>query len=150
MGQSLVQNYVHIVFSTKARLPLVYQPIETELYAYLGGICKALQCPPIKVGGYKDHVHVLCQLSKNIALSSLIQKLKSSSSKWMKGKSTELSNFYWQNGYGAFSVSPTNVDSVINYIKNQHEHHREKTFQEEYRNFLKEYKVEFDERYLWD
>ncbi|MEO8514801.1 MAG: IS200/IS605 family transposase [Ignavibacteria bacterium] len=150
MGQSLVKNYLHIVFSTKHREHLIKPPYEEELHAYLGGICKELECHPIKVGGYTDHVHILCMLSKKIALMKLLEEVKSHSSKWMKIKDVSLNNFYWQDGYGAFSVNPAQVDKVISYIENQHEHHRKKTFQDEYRSFLKKYNVEYDERYVWD
>ncbi|MEA5140621.1 IS200/IS605 family transposase [Arcicella rigui] len=150
MGQSLVKNYIHIVFSTKYRQPLIHPPYENELHHYLGGICKKLDCQPIIVGGYTDHIHILCMLSKKIALMKLVEELKSHASKWMKTKDESLKNFYWQNGYGAFSVNPSQIDVVVQYIKNQHEHHRKKTFQDEYRAFLKKYKVEFDERYVWE
>jgi len=121
-----------------------------ELHNYLGGICNKLDCQVIKVGGYSDHIHILCMLSKKIPLMKLIEELKSDSSKWIKNKGVEYENFYWQNGYGAFSVNPYEIATVITYITNQHEHHRKKTFQEEYRAFLKKYKVEYDERYVWD
>ena len=150
MSQSLVKNYLHIVFSTKHRQPLIIPEIETELHSYLGGICKNLESQPIKIGGYTDHVHVLCNLSKKIALMKLLEEVKSHSSKWVKTKDSRLKNFYWQDGYGAFSVNPSEVDKVIAYIENQHEHHSKKTFQDEYRAFLKKYKVEYDERYVWD
>ena len=150
MGQSLVKNYVHIVFSTKYRQPLINEAIENELYSYLSGICKALGCPPIKIGGYYDHVHILCMLSKKIALMKLLEEIKSHSSKWIKTKDESLKNFYWQDGYGAFSVNPAEVETVVAYIANQHEHHSNKTFQDDYRAFLKKYEVEYDERYVWD
>ncbi len=150
MGQSLVQNYLHIIFSTKYRQPLIKRDIEQELYAYLGGICNRLECPTIIVGGYVDHIHILCKLSKKIALAKLIEEVKSHSSKWIKTKGKEYANFYWQDGYGAFSVNPSQVDIVINYIANQHEHHQKKIYQDEYRAFLKKYKVDYDERYVWD
>jgi putative transposase len=150
MGQSLVKNYIHIVFSTKYRQQLIYAPVEQELHAYLGGICRSLEFPPIKVGGYTDHIHILCMLSKKIALMKLLEEVKSHSSKWMKTKHESLKNFYWQDGYGAFSVNPAEVDIVNDYITNQHEHHRKKTFQEEYREFLDKYYIEYDERYVWD
>src|SRR4051794_26166020 len=111
MGQSLVKNYLHIIFSTKYRQPLIHEVIENELYAYLGGICKNLECHPIKIGGYTDHVHILCMLSKKLTLIKL--QVKSHSSKWMKTKGDNLKNFYWQDGYGAFSVNPAEVDAVI-------------------------------------
>lgn len=150
MGQSLVKNYIHIVFSTKYRTPMIKAPYEEELHSYLGGICKNLECQPLKVGGYSDHVHILCMLSKKIALMKLVEEVKSHSSKWMKTKDDALTNFFWQDGYGAFSVNPAEVDTVITYIENQHMHHSKKTFQDEYRAFLKKYKVEYDERYVWD
>lgn len=150
MGQSLVKNYLHIVFSTKYRAPLIDEMIEPELYAYLGGICKSLECPPVKIGGYTDHIHILCLLSKKIALMKLLETVKSHSSKWIKTKGDSYHNFYWQDGYGAFSVNPSEVDAVIHYITNQKEHHSKKNFQDEYRALLKKYNIEFDERYVWD
>jgi len=150
MGQSLVKNYIHIVFSTKHRQPFIYPPYEEELHNYIAGICKKLDCQPIKIGGYTEHVHILCMLSKKITLMKLLEEVKSSSSKWMKTKDKKLMNFYWQDGYGAFSVNPSEIDTVIRYIARQHEHHDKKTFQDEYRSFLKKYQVEYDEKYLWD
>ena len=149
MGQSLVKNYLHIVFSTKNRKPLIDEGIENELYSYLAGICNKLECYPIKVGGYTNHVHVLCNLSKKMALVKLMEELKSHSSKWIKTKGDKYSNFYWQDGYGAFSVNPREVEVVVKYIENQKEHHRKKSFQEEFVAFLEKYNVEFDEKYVW-
>lgn len=150
MGQSLVKNYIHLVFSTKHRQPLIYPPVEAELHSYLGGICNNLECQAIKVGGYTDHVHILCMLSKKIALMKLVEEVKSHSSKWIKTKGECYENFYWQDGYGAFSVNPSEVEKVVAYIANQHAHHGKKDFQEEYRAFLKKYDTEYDERYVWD
>lgn len=150
MGQSLVKNYLHIVFSTKYRQALIQEPVENELYSYLGGICRNLECLPIKIGGYTDHIHILCLLSKKIALMKLLEEVKSHSSKWIKTKGEDYKNFYWQDGYGAFSVNPAEVEVVIQYIADQKNHHRKKTFQDEYRDYLKEYEVEYDERYVWD
>lgn len=150
MGQSLVNNYVHIIFSTKNREHLIQPPYEDELHSYLAGICKQSACTPIKIGGYTDHIHILCMLSQKIALMKLMEELKSHSSKWIKTKDERLKNFYWQSGYGAFSVNPTELDKVVAYIGNQHEHHKTKTFQDEYRAFLKKYNVQYDERYVWE
>lgn len=150
MGQSLVRNYLHLVYSTKHRQPFIQPPVEEELHNYLGGICNRLECQSIKVGGYTDHIHILCKLSQKIALMKLVEEVKSHSSRWMKTKGEEYLDFYWQNGYGAFSVNPSQVDNVIAYINNQHEHHNKMTFQDEYRAILKKYKVEYDERYVWD
>jgi len=150
MGQSLVKNYIHIIFSTKLRAPLILESIENELYSYIGGICKQLECYPVKIGGYIDHIHILCMLSNKIPLMKLLEEIKAHSSKWIKTKDDTLKKFYWQNVYGAFSVNPYEVDKVIAYIENQKEHHRKKTFQEEYRAFLKKYNIEFDDKYVWD
>lgn len=150
MGQSLSKNYIHITFSTKHREAFITREIENELFSYIGAICKKTDSSPIQVGGHKDHVHILCNLSKKIALMKLVEDVKSGSSKWIKTKGTEFSSFYWQNGYGAFSVNPTQVDVVVAYIRNQAEHHAKKSFKEEYLEFLNKYKVEFDERYIWD
>jgi putative transposase len=150
MGQSLNKIYVHLVFSTKHRNPLITDLIREELFSYLGGICKNLECNPIQVGGHYDHIHILCLLSKKIPLMKLIEEVKSHSSKWIKTKGSEFGDFYWQNGYGAFSVNPTELEIVKNYIINQEEHHKKKTFQEEFGAFLKKYNVEYDEKYVWD
>ena len=150
MGQSLVKNYLHIVFSTKHRAATIMPPYEAELHSYLGGICNNMGCQAIKIGGFTNHVHILCMLSKKIALVNLVEEVKSHSSKWMKTKDESLLNFYWQDGYGAFSVNPSEIDKVINYISNQKEHHSKRTFEDEYRAFLKKYHVEYDERFVWD
>lgn len=150
MPQSLVRNYLHITFSTKNRVALIDEPIQDELYKYLGGICKNNECNPIIVGGHYDHIHILCLLSQKIALMRLIEEIKSHSSKWIKTKGVNYANFYWQNGYGSFSVNPAEIDVVRKYILHQGEHHKKVAFQEEYRAFLKKYNVEYDERYVWD
>ena len=150
MGQSLSRNYLHVIFSTKHRRPLIKEPIEIELHRYIGGICNNLECTPLKIGGYVDHIHILCLLSKKLALMKLLEEVKSHSSKWIKNKDVGLKDFYWQNGYGAFSVNPSQLNIVSEYIENQKEHHDKKTFQQEYRSFLKKYNVEYDERYVWD
>ena len=150
MGQSLNKIYVHLVFSTKHRKHLITDLIKGELFSYLGGICKNLECNPIQVGGHHDHIHILCLLSKKVALMKLMEEVKSHSSKWIKTKGDEFEDFYWQNGYGAFSVNPTELEIVKNYILNQEEHHKRKTFQEEFLAFLKKYNVEYDDKYVWD
>ena len=151
MPQSLAKIYVHIVFSTKNRFPFLSDPaIRKEMHAYLGGTFNELDCPIISVGGPADHIHALCILSKNLPVSEVIGKAKRSSSKWVKTKGRERGKFSWQAGYGAFSVSQSNVEQVRKYIQRQEEHHRKKTFQDEFREFLKAYQVEYDERYIWD
>ena len=150
MGQSLVKNYVHIVFSTKYRQPLITEEIEKELYNYMLEICRRLNCDPIIIGGFTDHIHILCKLSTRIPLMKLLEEVKAHSSKWIKTKGIEFANFYWQNGYGAFSVTPSDMDRLINYIKNQKQHHSKSTFQNEYRSILKKCDMPYDERYVWD
>src|SRR5690606_19661963 len=150
MAQSLVQNYLHLIFSTKNRKSFIKPPVEQELHSYPGGICNKLECQSIIVGGYTDHIHILFKLSKKVTLIKVVEELKSHSSKWIKAKGAEYSNFYWQDGYGAFSVNPSQVDNVVAYISQQHEHHARKTFQDEYRAFLRKYRVEYNEQYVWD
>ena len=150
MPQSLWKVYVHIIFSTKYRQNLIDDRIEGQLHEYLGGICKGLECNPVRIGGYKDHVHILCLLSRKIAQMKLVEEIKKQSSKWIKTKDNTNSNFYWQDGYGIFSVNPAETDKVIDYIDNQHEHHTNKIFQDEFRIILKKYNIEYDERYVWD
>ena len=149
MPQSLAQNYLHIVFQTKNRAPLILPEIEGALYEYMGGICKNLESPSLIIGGHRDHVHILCRLSKIMSLSEFTQKIKSTSSKWVKSKSPSLNNFYWQDGYGAFSVSQSHIEVLINYIKNQHLHHQKISFKEEYLKLLTKYNVEYNPDYLF-
>lgn len=150
MPQSLVKNYIHIVFSTKRRFPFIDEQIKSELFSYLAGICKNKESYPISVGGHVDHVHIFCLLSRKIALMSLVEELKSHSSKWIKSKGKQYENFYWQNGYGGFSVKHSEIDVVTNYIKKQEEHHKKVPFKEEYKDFLDNYNLDYDERYVWD
>jgi len=151
MPQSLAQIYLHIVFSTKDRHPFLRDPkIREAAHAYLGGICNNLDCPVLRVGGSEDHVHILCRFGRTITVADLVKELKRESSKWLKAKSPELSDFFWQNGYGAFSVSPTHVEMLRKYIANQEEHHRNESFQDEYRRLLRKYGLEWDERYVWN
>ena len=150
MPQSLSKVYVHITFSTKNRQNLIDDQIEESLYEYIGGICKGLDCKPVKIGGYRNHVHILCLLSKKITQIKLLEELKKNSSKWIKTKDKKYSNFYWQDRYGIFSVNPYEIDVVVKYIANQKEHHEKVTFKDELRAFLRKYEVEFNEEYLWD
>ena len=150
MPQSLSKVYVHITFSTKNRQNLIDDAIKDSLYEYIGGVCKGLDCNPVKVGGHKNHIHVLCILSRKVAQMKLLEEIKKRSSKWIKTKGESYSNFYWQDGYGIFSINPTEIDKVIDYIQKQDKHHKHNSFQDEFRAFLKKYKVEYDERYVWD
>lgn len=150
MPQSLVRNFMHLIFSTKHRQPFIDDAIESNLHHYIGGICKGLDCQPIQTGGCADHLHVLFLLNKNQTLVKAVEEIKSHSSLWMKKQGEAYQNFYWQKGYGAFSVNPYEVDKVIDYIVNQKAHHQKRTFQDELRSFLKKYKIAYDERYVWD
>lgn len=150
MPQSFVYNYTHITFSTKDRQPFIHEQIEEELFDYLGGICKNLGFNPIIVGGHRNHVHILCLLSSKVTLSKFMEELKSNSSKWIKSKGTEFRNFYWQRGYGSFSVNPSEIETVKKYIMNQKENHRKWTFKQEFLAFLKKYGIPYDERFIWD
>ena len=151
MPQSLAQIYVHVVFSTKERRAFLQdEAIRNELHHYLGGACNNLGCPVLRVGGTADHVHILCRLGRTISVADLVKELKRDSSQWLKTKSAALVDFYWQSGYGAFSVSPSHVELLRRYIANQEEHHRQVTFQDEFRRLLKKYGLDWDERYVWD
>lgn len=150
MGQSNVKNYLHIVFSTKYREELIKGPVEKELHAYLGGVCNAMGCQAVIVGGYTDHIHILCKLSSRVALMDLLRNVKAKSSKWMKTKDKSLANFRWQRGYSAFALRDNDAPIVINYIKNQHAHHSKKNFKEELKQLLDDENMDYDEKYLWD
>lgn len=151
MSQSLVQIYVHIVFSTKNRQPFLKdRGFRERSHAYLTGISENQGSPSLRIGGTEDHVHILCRLSKTLDISTLIRELKRDSSKWIKEEHPRLADFYWQQGYGAFSVSPAHVDPLDEYIASQEEHHRRETFQDEFRRLCKKYSVAIDERYVWD
>jgi len=150
MPQSLVKNYIHIIFSTKHRNDFIDEKIETELFAYISALCKDLESPALQIGGTDNHIHILCLLSRKIAMMKFVQEIKAVSSKWIKTKGRKYENFFWQEGYGAFSVSPNNIFPVIQYIKNQREHHKEYDFKYEMINYYKKYKIDYDEKYLWD
>jgi putative transposase len=151
MPQSLAKVVVHIVFSTKNRSPFLSdRVVRKEMHAYLGGTCNNLDCPVLTVGGFADHVHILCALSRNVSIAKLVGDIKRGSSKWIKTKGRMLTKFAWQNGYGVFSVGEAEIERVRQYIVGQEDHHKKKTFQDKYRSFLKEYGVNYDERYVWD
>ena len=151
MPQSFAQVFTHLVFSAKDRRPFLEdRAIREEMHRFLGGTCNRLECPIVRVGGVADHVHVLFCLGRTISIADIVRELKRESSQWVKTKSMDLGGFYWQSGYGAFSVSPGRVATLKEYIANQEEHHRTESFQDEYRRLLTKYGVEWDERYVWD
>ena len=150
MSQSLANNLIHLVFSTKHREPWLNDAVRPALHAYLVTVFKNLKCPVLTLNSVEDHIHILFSLHRTVALATVVEDVKKSSSKWIKTQSAELTQFAWQGGYGAFSVSESNMDAVRQYIACQAEHHRKTSFQDELRVFLDKHKLEFDERYLWD
>jgi putative transposase len=150
MPQSLSSILVHLVFSTKNREPFITPSIETELHPYMATIFREYNSPSLVIDGTADHIHALFALGRTITLADLTEEVKTSSSKWIKTKGLEFKDFHWQKGYGAFSIGQSNVEQLKRYIRNQKQHHRRVTFEEEYRNFLKRYEIGFDERYVWD
>jgi len=150
MSQSLVSNLVHLIYSTKYRSPVLDAEVRPRLWAYKAGILKQWDSPAIVIGGYDDHAHVFFSLSKNHALKTVVEHVKTGSSIWLKENFPQLHDYHWQGGYAAFSVSESKAPDVRQYIEQQEEHHRVRTFQDELRDFLKRHGVAFDERFLWD
>jgi putative transposase len=149
MGQSLSKLYVHLVFHTKNSLIQIRKEDKNDLYAYIGSIIKDNDSIPILINGTEDHVHVLFVMSKNIALAKITEEIKRHSSRWIKTRNPNYKQFGWQGGYSGFSVSQSLHEKTKEYIKNQEEHHKKMTFKQELIAFLKEYGVEYDERYLF-
>jgi REP-associated tyrosine transposase len=141
-------NY-HFVFSTKNREPWLVQDIESRIWSYIGGIARQHNMSALQIGGIEDHIHALILAPPTIAPCQIAQYLKGASSVWIHDEFPQLKGFGWQDGYGAFSVSKSNLPEVVSYIQNQREHHRTRSFQDEYRELLKLHRVDFDERYLW-
>jgi len=150
MPQSLSKVIVHIVFSTKDREPWLGSDIRPRMHAYLATICRDLGADLAGVGGVADHVHIVATLPGTLFQAQLIEQIKKVSSKWIKALDARYRGFFWQRGYGAFSVSPSQLEAVLQYVDAQPEHHRTRTFQEEYRELLRKHRVDFDERYVWD
>ena len=151
MAQSLAKILLHAVFSTKDRRPFLRdEALREELHRYLGGILTNLDCQPLIIGGVEDHVHLLFALSRTATVADVVKETKRGSSVWLKTKSPALADFAWQNGYGVFSIGQSQVDAARAYIAGQAEHHRKVSFQDELRELLRRYEMEFDERYVWD
>lgn len=150
MPQTLSNILVHIVFSTKGRIEWLHEDIRKELYPYVGGIIREMRGRALAIGGMKEHVHLLTRVPHATSVSELVRVVKSNSSGWIHKKWRSHAAFAWQEGYGAFSVSASDVQSVSDYIMNQERHHGKRSFQEEFVEFLKENGVEYDERYIWD
>ena len=151
MSQSLAKVLVHTIFSTKERRPFLRdKSLREELHRYIGGILAQRDCQPLIVGGTEDHIHILSMLPRTSTAADMVKEAKRGSSLWLKTKNADLHDFAWQNGYGIFSVGFSQVETVRRYIAGQEEHHRKVSFQDEYREFLKRYEIEFDERFVWD
>jgi REP element-mobilizing transposase RayT len=149
--QSFSKILVHAVFSTKDRRPVLRdRPLRDELHLYIGGILASLECPPIIVGGVADHAHLLCALSKTCDPAALIKEVKRGSASWLKTQSPELADFAWQTGYGIFSIGFSQIKSARDYIARQEAQHRKISFQDEFRQLLRRYEIEFDEKHVWD
>jgi putative transposase len=151
MPQSLAKILVHTVFSTKERRPFLRDKVlREELHRYLGGILTNLDCQPIIVGGIEDRVHLLCALSRTCEAAAMVKEVKRGSSLWLKTKSPDSQDFAWQNGYAIFSIGFSQIKSVRDCIAGQEEHHHNVSFQDEFRQLLRRYEIEFDARYVWD
>ena len=150
MPQSLARLHVHLIFSTKNREPILADDVRDPLHAYMATVLQNLGCATVLINSVEDHAHLLFDLARTVAISKAVEDVKKASSKWIKTQGARYGQFAWQAGYGAFAVSESNVAAVERYIARQREHHRRKTFQEEYRAFLEKHRVEHDERYVWD
>lgn len=150
MSQSLSLVIVHVIFSTKARHPFHIPDTREKLHGYLATVARNAGCEAYRVGGVADHVHLALRMSRTISIADLMETLKTTLSKWVKTQSPKLAKFSWQRGYGCFSVGPSDLDALRAYIDSQEEHHKTRTFQDEFRMFLKKYDVTYDEAYVWD
>src|SRR5688572_3334450 len=150
MPQSLSKVIIHVIFSTKDREPWLDCDVRRRVHGYLATVCRDLNAEALLVGGVADHVHLVTILPRTLSQADMIERVKKTSSKWIKGLNPKYRGFYWQRGYGAFSVSPSQLDPVLEYVRTQEEHHRTRSFQEEYREFLGKHGIQFDERYIWD
>lgn len=150
MPQSLARIHIHLVFSTKHRRPWLSDAIRPALHAYIATVLKHRGCPPVVLNSVEDHIHILFELARTVALSKAVEIVKASSSRWIKTQETGLARFAWQAGYGAFSVSASHVHAVRAYIAGQREHHRRMSFQDEFRALLQRHQVAYDERYVWN
>lgn len=150
MPQSHSNILIHLIWRTKDRHPWLKSGLREKAHAFLAGAVRQLDCEAYRVGGVADHVHLSVRLSRTLSVANLVKEIKTASSKWLKEQAPEFTGFHWQLGYGAFSVGMSQKESLLHYIDTQEEHHRRRTFQEEYRDFLQKYEIEYDERYVWD
>jgi REP element-mobilizing transposase RayT len=149
MPQSFAALHCHVIFSTKHRQPQITGELQPRLFEYIGGILRSNSSALIAACGIPDHVHLLISLGRTLAIADAVRLIKTNSSGWAHNE-MRLPDFQWQNGYGAFAVSYSNIDQVKAYLANQEQHHRTMSFQDEFREFLRRYNLEWDERYVWD
>jgi putative transposase len=149
MANTFSSLHYHIVFSTKDREPWLNEDMESRVWAFIGGIARENGFKALQIGGRPDHIHVLIGLPPSASVSKAVQLIKGGSSKWIKDQLPNKKRFAWQDGYGAFTVSKSTIGELTDYIRSQKEHHRVKTFQEEYIAFLKRHEIEYDQRYVW-
>jgi REP element-mobilizing transposase RayT len=149
MANTYTQIHIQFVFAVKYRNGLIHASFKEELYQYISGIIKANNHKLLAINGMPDHLHIFIGMRPTQSISDLLQDIKGSSSKWINEKKFLKVKFEWQEGYGAFSYSKSHVNNVINYIKNQENHHKKETFKEEYLKFLKVFEIEYDERYIF-
>jgi putative transposase len=149
MSHAYVSNFMHCTFSTKERYPFIDSELETRLWPYIGGIARKNKMTPLAIDGTSDHLHALLSLPSMMSFARAVQLIKGGSSKWIHDWFPKYRKFEWQEGYGAFSVSASNVDKTIAYINNQKEHHRKRTFQEEFRALLDKHGIEYELRHLF-
>ncbi len=150
MANTYSQIYIQIVFAVKGRENLIGRDWKDELYKYITGIVKNHHQKLLAIGGVADHVHILLNIKPNIALSDLVRDIKANSSRFINEKRFVRGKFSWQEGFGAFSYSISQLDDVIRYVQNQEEHHRETSFKDEYLKYLKRFDIEFDENYVFE
>jgi REP-associated tyrosine transposase len=150
MLQSHSKVILHIIFSTKDRESWLDSYVRPRMHAYLATISRDMGTEFVHVGAIADLIHIVTTLPRTLSQAQLIEQIKKTSSKWIKTLDARYRGFYWQRGFGAFSASPNQLEAVLNYVQAQQEHHRTRTFQEEYRQLLRKHGVEFDERYVWD
>jgi putative transposase len=150
MPQYLSNILIHLIWSTKDRHPWLDVGIRDQTHAFLAGAVRRMDCEAYRVGGVADHVHLAVRLSRTLSVADLVKEVKKASGKWLKEQGAAFKSFHWQQGYGAFSVGMSQQEALIRYIASQEEHHRTRTFQDEYRDILQKYGVDHDERYMWD
>jgi len=150
MPQSLSKVVLHLVFSTRNREPWLDLDVRPRMHAYLATTCRDLGAELVRVGGVADRVHIVATLPRTVSQAQMVEQIKKTSSKWIKARDPRYRGFFWQRGYGAFSVSSSQLAAVLKYVDAQEQHHRTRTFQEEYRDLLRRHGVDFDERYVWD